>query len=438
MSGWKSMHINPISYKELPLLLIFIGKETEYMAQKRNAKGEGSFKLNADGTVTHRKSVGYKADGGRKVLTVTAPNKAACIREMKKKENEWVRNQQYEAVSQGITVEELCNRHLQYQVEQDELKRKSIDRRECTIDCHIAAYSLGKMQVGSVTSKEIDEHVNGLLREGRLSSSSIEKVVDVLNAAYNWAISRQELEFNPVTSVKLSLKKRIQKLRQKAANDADVIVLSPREEQMFIREALTKKKDGRYQYSAGLALVLLDQTALRCGELIALRWGDVDWKSGLLTIEKCSTVVKNRGEDSPNKYVRSTGTTKNEKARIIKLSEAALDTLKEIYKEAQDVGEEALVITTQTGRPQTATNLEHRAAIVFKNAGLEDYSGGLHIFRRTFATRMYESGARTADIAAYIGDLESTTAQYYIAKRKKYVDSEGKERQIVDLPTRKR
>ena len=66
---------------------------------------------------------------------------------MKKKENEWIRNQQYEAVSQGITVEELCNRHLQYQVEQDELKRKSIDRRECTIDCHIAAYSLGKMQM---------------------------------------------------------------------------------------------------------------------------------------------------------------------------------------------------------------------------------------------------------------------------------------------------
>ena len=116
---------------------------------------------------------------------------------------------------------------------------------------------------------------------------------------------------------------------------------------------------------------------------------------------------------------------------------AVLDTLKEIYKESQDVGEEALVITTQTGHPQTATNLEHRAAIVFKNAGLEDYSGELHIFRRTFATRMYESGARTADIAAYIGDLESTTAQYYIAKRKKYVDSEGKERQIVDLPARK-
>ena len=53
------------------------------MAEKktlRNAKGEGSFKVNADGTVTHRKSVGFKANGRRKVITVTAKNKSACMR----------------------------------------------------------------------------------------------------------------------------------------------------------------------------------------------------------------------------------------------------------------------------------------------------------------------------------------------------------------------
>ena len=45
-----------------------------------------------------------------------------------------------------------------------------------------------------------------------------------------------------------------------------------------------------------------------------------------------------------------------------------------------------------------------------------------------------EQGARVADIAAYIGDLESTTMQYYIAKRKRFIDSEGRERQIVTFP----
>lgn len=400
----------------------------------RNPKGAGSFKQNSDGSVTHRKVVGYKADGRRKVLTVTAPSKSACLREMKRKQAEWERNQQLKTVTQGLTVEDLCNCHLHYQMEQEELKPKSIDRRECTIDCHIAAYPLGKLQIGCVTSKEIDEHVNRLLREGKLSASSIEKVLDVLNAAYNWAIARQELTDNPVTAVKASLQKRIQKLKQKSANEADVVVLSPQEEKQFIQEALARDKTGAYKYPAGLALVLLDQTALRCGELIALRWGDIDWKSGLLTVEKSSSVVKNRTEDSDMKYVRNVGSTKNEKARIIKLSDDALQTLKQIREASQDIREDSLIITTKTGRAQTATNLEHRAAIIFKNAGLGNYSGGLHIFRRTFATRMYERGARVADIAAYIGDLESTTMQYYIAKRKKFIDSEGRERQIVNFP----
>ena len=59
------------------------------MKKQRNAKGEGSFKTNPDGTVTHRKTVGYKANGYRKILTVTANNKAACIKEMKKREAAW-------------------------------------------------------------------------------------------------------------------------------------------------------------------------------------------------------------------------------------------------------------------------------------------------------------------------------------------------------------
>ncbi|MBR3735014.1 MAG: hypothetical protein IKN07_03975, partial [Lachnospiraceae bacterium] len=61
----------------------------------------------------------------------------------------------------------------------------------------------------------------------------------------------------------------------------------------------------------------------------------------------------------------------------------------------------------------------------------------LHIFRRTFATRMYENGADTKEIAAYIGDLESTTMRYYIAARKK-MKIGGSIRQIVPLPGKKK
>lgn len=79
------------------------------------------------------------------------------------------------------------------------------------------------------------------------------------------------------------------------------------------------------------------------------------------------------------------------------------------------------------------TNLEHRMATVFRNAGLTDLKGGLHIFRRTFATRMYDNGARVKGIAAYIGDLESTMERYYIAVRKK-IWEDGMTEQAVMVP----
>ena len=413
----------------------FSRKERIEMEQKRNAKGEGSFKINKDGTVTHRKSVGYKANGQRKILTVTAANKTACIREMKKKESQWEKQKNAEQIMGGTTVVELCYLHLKYQTEQKELRPKSIDRRECTIDRHIDGYTLGRMQVQAVKVADIDNHITELIQEEKLSASSIEKVVDVLNAAYNWAMVRGELEKNPVVPIKPTLVKRIQRLQQKSANEADVDVLSVEEEKKFCSEALSvHESTGKYRYAAGLYGMLLLHTGMRCGEMLALRWRDVDFEHGFLTIEKSRSVAKNRDSNDDKKYVIVEGPTKNVKARKIKLKKEAIDILRLIKIHAVNAGgQDDLIVTTNTGQPNTATNLEHRMATIFKNAGLSDLSGGLHIFRRTFATRMYENGARVKEIAAYIGDLESTTERYYIAVRKKIMDGDNVN-QVVMLP----
>lgn len=402
------------------------------MGERRNAKGEGSFKTNPDGSVTHRKTVGYKANGYRKILTVTASSRTACIKEMRKKEAEWNRRKKAEGIAAGSTVEELCMMHLNYQVAQDELKPKSIDRRECTIEKHIAGYPLGHMQAQQIKVADVDQHISGLIQEGKLAASSIEKVVDVLNAAYKWAVIRGEMEFNPVAPIKPTLSKRIQKMKQKTVNDADVVVLSLEESALFEKEALKKNAAGQYIYPAGLYGVFLLHTGMRCGELLALRWRDIDQVKGYVTIEKNRSMAKNR-ESGGKKYIAVEGTTKNSKARKIKLTQEAEAVVKLMWENSRQREMEDFVVTTKTGKPNTATNLEHRMAVIFRNAGLTEMTGALHIFRRTFATRLYEKGARVKEIAAYIGDLESTTERYYIAVRKKITDG-GRTEQVVMLP----
>ena len=71
-----------------------------------------------------------------------------------------------------------------------------------------------------------------------------------------------------------------------------------------------------------------------------------------------------------------------------------------------------------------------------KNAGLSQINGGCHILRKTFATSRYEENWRVEEIAAYIGDLESTVRKCYIAIRKKMV-RDGKITNVVRIPTRR-
>lgn len=406
------------------------------MAEKktvRNAKGEGSFKVNADGTVTHRKSVGFKANGRRKVITVTAKTKSACIREMRKREDEWNSQKNRLHIDATDTVVSLCYRHLEYQVSNNDLKGKSIDRRECTIENQINGYDLGYLQAQRVTAIDIETHVKLLISENKISASSIGKVVDVLNAAYEWAIRQGDMEQNPVRLVKTELSKKLKKLSVKGADEADVAVLSDEEIRLFEQEATELYANGQEKYPAGLYCLLLLHTGMRVGEMIALRWRD--WKEDYLVIEKCVSMTKNRDKKSEdeNNYISMEGSTKNQKARIIQLNKEAKYILWKLKQSRVSCEPDDFITPTKTGKVNTASNLEHRMKVIMKNAGLQDVKGGLHIFRKTFATRMYESGARVEEIAAYIGDLASTTQKYYIAIRRKAMAG-GELHQVVKLP----
>ena len=178
--------------------------------------------------------------------------------------------------------------------------------------------------------------------------------------------------------------------------------------------------------------MLLLYTGIRVGELLGLRWRD--WDGECLVINKSISMAKNRNKlsDTENNFIPCEGTTKNQKARILVLSDKANKILQDIKKE-NGGDPNAFIAVTRTGKLNTASNLEHRLEVVLKNAGIEDVNGGLHTLRKTFATDLYEQGAKVEEVAAYIGDLESTTRKYYIAIRKKK-GSGADAKHVVELP----
>ena len=80
---------------------------------------------------------------------------------------------------------------------------------------------MGKIRIQAVKAKDIDLHINGLINEEKLSYSSIEKVLDVLNAAFSWAKLMEKWDTNPVEKIKPSLAKN----RNKDENDNKYIAV---------------------------------------------------------------------------------------------------------------------------------------------------------------------------------------------------------------------
>ena len=97
--------------------------------------------------------------------------------------------------------------------------------------------------------------------------------------------------------------------------------MSPEEERAFVKEARAiDERTGKPKYEAGPYGLFLLYTGMRCGEMLALRYSDIDAK-GYITINKSRSMAKNRDSRAAEdkKYVVVEGSTKNEKARRLKL-----------------------------------------------------------------------------------------------------------------------
>ena len=271
----------------------------------RRTNGEGCYVNMPSGKIQMRKQCGFLANGRPRVLSVTGKSRAECNRLMKEKE---AKVTGIVSMAKDSTVEELCRCHLSSQMAQrDRLKPTAIDRREGTIKNQIMPYPIAHMQAVSVRPKDIENHIEKLLAESRLSASSIEKVFHVLNGAYKWGISMEYLTYNPCEPVKESLRLRFKRLNEKEADDKDVIVLSPDEIRLVKENALERKGSGFYVHPIGPYVLFLLLTGMRVGELCALRWEHVRWDNDMTVVSIKGTRhhIKDRSTPEPTyKVVR--------------------------------------------------------------------------------------------------------------------------------------
>jgi integrase len=252
---------------------------------------------------------------------------------------------------------------------------------------------LGPRALDRITVDELTGYMRTRAAEGR-APKTISNHMVFAHAVFAYAVRRGWARANPVAA--------LDRPRSTGASP-DIRFLTLEEVEALLR-AVPDDDLGRVERVLYLTAAM---SGLRLGELLALRWLDVDWPVALIRVRQS--------------YSRSTwGTPKTlSSARAVPLADRLAGELDRHFQTSAFTGDGDLVFAHPLlGTPLDASKLRKRMGGAMGRAGLGARWGRkngitFHSFRHTFATRMAAAGAPLRAIQEWLGHEGAGTTEVY-------------------------
>ena len=235
-----------------------------------------------------------------------------------------------------------------------------------------------KRDLSSITRLDVHEFIFEVMPPD-VSQHTRKWVLKIIKRIFQMAVDHGKLSQNPCNGMMVKVP------------ETDKKVLTSHEVETFLHEA--KVTNHRFYPIWTMALF----TGLRSGELYALRWSDVDFEAGTISVS--------RSWNSKNGFT----CTKNQKMRVVPISSELMAFLKSL--KLQRGGEEFILPhLTEWSRGEAA-----RVTKAFcKSLGITDIR--FLDLRATFITSLLARGESLARVMAIVGHSDMETTNVYLRK----------------------
>ena len=260
---------------------------------------------------------------------------------------------------------------------------------------------IGNIKLKKLTTRHLEKFYEELLESGRihigknqskgLSSTTVHSVHLMLHAALDRAVKERLFPRNPCKDCIVPKPRKL-----------DMKVLSPEQMRAYLEAA---------QRRGLLPMFYLELiSGLRNGELVALRWDDVDIQGKTISVSK--QYVRN-----PDGSLELTRPKTENSVRLMSIPQAAVDLLiQEHDKHPNSPYLFPSPITGELYHPDSVVNPHKK---ILKDAGLPHIR--FHDLRHTFATTALQNGVDVKTVSSMLGhfDASFTLRTYTHASRQK-------------------
>lgn len=357
----------------------------------KRVNGEGTIsKRSSDGRWIGQITIGFDESGKAIRKACSAKSQAECKRKLDKLKNQFALIQGKPiATTKKSYVDYLLSDWINEKSDVEQLEESTIQTHISRINCYFLAF-FRDIELQKIDSRFIANFYTYLATKN-LSAETIHKIHAIINNSFKIAVRDGLVVINPVVGIKLP------KVHQKEKSS-----LSDAEVKRILQVAKDycnnpKIKNKNIFPLINLALV----SGLRRGELLALTWDNIDFKTSKIYVTNSVCELKDKV------IIKTTKTDASKRSMIIP---SAMIELLKTHRKNFATGRFVFPNTEDKDKPQAPSNI---CRVYRKILSLAGVKSSLHILRHTNITNLITSGVDVKTVKTRAGHTRIETTMSY-------------------------